>query len=159
MRTAPQPPIEYLASASHTSLEAFELARLNQIARLRTEILQILEELVSAEVEARLAHRLSAHPSLNNVLLLAPPGPTRPRLKILPVSIPILRSMLLPSFVSIFHARPLPICRSSLFPLARYIPRPRSSIPELSPPRSPPPHSHHLRRAPKEFVAEPTLPY
>jgi hypothetical protein len=157
MRTAPQPPIEYLASASHTSLEAFELARLNQIARLRTEILQILEELVSAEVEARLAHRLSAHPSLNNVLLLAPPGPTRPRLQILPVSIPVPRP--LPSFVSIFHSGPLPICRSSLFPLARYIPRPRSSTPELSPPRSPPPHSHHLRRAPKEFVAEPTLPY
>lgn len=77
MRNAPQPPIEYLASASQTSLEAFELARLNQVARLRTEILQTLEELVAAEVEARLAQRLSTHPSLHDVLLLSPPAPPR----------------------------------------------------------------------------------
>jgi hypothetical protein len=78
MKTAPQPQLEYFASASQTSLEAFELARLNHIARLRTEILQTLEQLVAAEVEARLAQRLTTHPALHNVLLLAPPGPSTP---------------------------------------------------------------------------------
>jgi hypothetical protein len=76
MNKAPQPPLEYLASASHTSLEGLELARLNHIACLRAEIQQALEELVAAEVDARLAHRLSTHHSLHNVLLLCPSDPT-----------------------------------------------------------------------------------
>jgi hypothetical protein len=76
MNKAPQPPLEYLASASRASLEGLELARLNHIACLRAEIQQALEELVAAEVDARLAHRLATHRDLHNVLLLCPSDPT-----------------------------------------------------------------------------------
>ena len=72
MNKAPQPPLEYFASASPTTLEGLELARLNQIACLRAEIQEALEELVAAEVDARLARRLSTHHALHNVLLLCP---------------------------------------------------------------------------------------
>jgi hypothetical protein len=58
MTKSPVPPIEYFASASQTSLEAFELARLDQIAALRAEIHQALEAWGLAEVDARLSRRL-----------------------------------------------------------------------------------------------------
>jgi hypothetical protein len=72
MTKSPQSPMEYLATASETSLEAFELSRLNRIACLRSEIQQVLEELVPAEVDARMAYRLSTSHALHNVLLLCP---------------------------------------------------------------------------------------
>jgi hypothetical protein len=64
---SPQPPLEYLAKCSQSSLEGFQLARLDQIAKLRDEIAEIQEEWVQAEVAARLArlllegHRAGSH--------------------------------------------------------------------------------------------------
>lgn len=49
------PPVEFLISTSNTSLEAFELARLNKAANLRKEFRQVLEEWVESEVESRIA--------------------------------------------------------------------------------------------------------
>lgn len=49
------PPLHYLLRCSRTSLEAFELARLNRIANLRKEFDEMLEQWVEAEVEARLS--------------------------------------------------------------------------------------------------------
>lgn len=50
-----QPPLDYLVTCSQSSLEGFELARLDQISRLRAEVGQIQEEWIEAEVAARLA--------------------------------------------------------------------------------------------------------
>ena len=48
-------PVEYLAGASKISLESFELNRLNQIANLRKELREVMEEWIEAEVEVRFA--------------------------------------------------------------------------------------------------------
>jgi hypothetical protein len=52
---APQPPLEYLVTASQTSLEAFELAQLNRSANLRKELRDILDEWLQTEVDARVS--------------------------------------------------------------------------------------------------------
>lgn len=50
-----QPPLEYLATSSENCLEAFELARLNQISNLRKQFSQVFDEWVEAEIAARVA--------------------------------------------------------------------------------------------------------
>ena len=50
-----QSPLEYLITSSRSSLEGFELARLNRAANLKKELRQILEEWVQTEADARLA--------------------------------------------------------------------------------------------------------
>jgi len=47
--------IQYFSSCSRTSLEAVTLDRLAKASNLRKELREIIEEWVSAEVEARLA--------------------------------------------------------------------------------------------------------
>jgi hypothetical protein len=49
---------DYLLKCSLTSLEGFELARLNRIANLRKELRELVEEWVAAEVEARVSRWL-----------------------------------------------------------------------------------------------------
>lgn len=49
------PPLEHLVASSNTSLESFELTRLNRVADLSKELRQILNEWIEAEIEARLA--------------------------------------------------------------------------------------------------------
>ena len=53
-----QPPLEYLMTCSQSSLEGFELARLDQVAHLRVEIRNLHEQWIEAEVAARLARFL-----------------------------------------------------------------------------------------------------
>jgi hypothetical protein len=55
---SPQPSLALMTSFSDTSLEGFELARLDEIAQLRREVQEIHEEWVEAEVAARLARLL-----------------------------------------------------------------------------------------------------
>jgi hypothetical protein len=55
---SPQPALEYLVTCSQSSLEGFELARLDQISKLRREIGEIQNEWIEAEVAARLARLL-----------------------------------------------------------------------------------------------------
>jgi hypothetical protein len=55
------PPLDYLATCSNISLEAFELARLNRAANLRKEIRQALDEWIRAEGEAQFARWLLEH--------------------------------------------------------------------------------------------------
>jgi hypothetical protein len=52
---APQPPLEYLVTASQASLEAFELAQLNRSANLRKELRDILDEWLQTEIDARIS--------------------------------------------------------------------------------------------------------
>lgn len=53
-----QPPLEYLMTCSQSSLEGFELARLDEIAHLRAELRDLHEEWIEAEIAARLARML-----------------------------------------------------------------------------------------------------
>lgn len=53
-----QPPLEYLMTCSQSSLEGFELARLDQVSHLRVEIRNLHEQWIEAEVAARLARFL-----------------------------------------------------------------------------------------------------
>lgn len=47
--------LEYIATCSKTSLESFELARLNDRANLRKQMIEILDELIEVDVQARIA--------------------------------------------------------------------------------------------------------
>jgi hypothetical protein len=73
---------DYLFKCSQTSLEGFELARLNRIANLRKELRDLVEEWVGAEVEARLSrwlleerrtHRQAALPFGQSLLPISEP--------------------------------------------------------------------------------------
>lgn len=54
-----QPLLDYLATCSETSLQAFELSRLNEVANLRQQLTQqiaaTLDEIVEADTQARIA--------------------------------------------------------------------------------------------------------
>ena len=54
-----QPLLDYLATCSENSLQAFELVRLNEAAALRQQLMQqicgIVDEMVEADTQARLA--------------------------------------------------------------------------------------------------------
>jgi hypothetical protein len=53
-----QPPLEYLMTCSQSALEGFELARLDEVSRLRAELRSLHEEWIEAEIAARLARLL-----------------------------------------------------------------------------------------------------
>lgn len=53
-----KPVFDYLQSCSQPSLESFELSRLSQVAKLRKELREVVEEWIEAEVQARLARWL-----------------------------------------------------------------------------------------------------
>lgn len=50
-----EPMLEYLASCSKSSLQSFQLARLNDRAILREQIIELMDELVEADIQARIA--------------------------------------------------------------------------------------------------------
>jgi hypothetical protein len=55
-----QPLLDYLATCSQSSLQSFELARLNDVSNLRQQlfekIMATVEEMIEADIQARLAH-------------------------------------------------------------------------------------------------------
>jgi hypothetical protein len=51
----PDPPLDYLHSASASSLESYELSRLNHAANLRREIAALLDQWIEETVHAQLA--------------------------------------------------------------------------------------------------------
>lgn len=57
--TTRQPLLDYLSNCSEASLQAFELARLNDVANLRQQLIQqigaAVDQIVEAEIQARLA--------------------------------------------------------------------------------------------------------
>jgi hypothetical protein len=55
------PPIDYLSSASRTSLESFELSRLNHAANLRREIATLIDQWIEETAEAMLARWMLEH--------------------------------------------------------------------------------------------------
>jgi hypothetical protein len=55
------PPIDYLRAASTTSLQSFELARLNHAANLRREIAALIDQWIQEASEATLARYLLDH--------------------------------------------------------------------------------------------------
>ena len=65
------PPFDYLQTASRSSLQSFELARLNHAANLRQEIAALIDQWVTETSEALLArwmldHHKSLQPSAMN---------------------------------------------------------------------------------------------
>ncbi|MHB8755965.1 MAG: hypothetical protein ACYC92_13575 [Candidatus Acidiferrales bacterium] len=50
-----KPMLDYLATCSKISLESFELARLNDLANLRQQMMEIVDEWVEADIQARIA--------------------------------------------------------------------------------------------------------
>lgn len=47
--------LEYIASCSKASLQSFELARLNDRANLRKQMIEILDQLIEVDVQSRIA--------------------------------------------------------------------------------------------------------
>jgi hypothetical protein len=87
---AAQPPFEFFITSSQTSLESFELSRLNAVANLRKELRQVVDEWIEAEIQARMARwilerrRLEASDSQSPVPGLSKPaGPPKPAVKAL----------------------------------------------------------------------------
>jgi hypothetical protein len=66
------PPLDYLRAASRTSLQSFELARLNHAANLRREIATLIDQWIQESSEATLARwMLDHHKSLHQSPLSA----------------------------------------------------------------------------------------
>jgi hypothetical protein len=55
------PPLEYLQAASRSSLQSFELARLNHAANLRSEIAALIDQWIQESSEAVLARWMLDH--------------------------------------------------------------------------------------------------
>ena len=55
------PPVDYLRSASRSSLHSFELARLNHAANLRREIAVLIDQWLEETAEAMLARWMLEH--------------------------------------------------------------------------------------------------
>ena len=55
------PPIDYLRSASRSSLQSFELARLNHAANLHREIAALIDQWLEEKAEAMLARWMLEH--------------------------------------------------------------------------------------------------
>jgi hypothetical protein len=61
------PPLDYLQAASRSSLQSFELARLNHAANLRNEIAALIDQWIQESCEAMLARwMLDHHQSLQS---------------------------------------------------------------------------------------------
>ena len=56
-----KPMIEYLATCSKISLQSFELARLNERANLRKHLVELLDELIEVDIQARIAEWILVH--------------------------------------------------------------------------------------------------
>lgn len=54
MKTS-KPMLEYLSTCSRISLESFELARLNDRANLRKELIEVMDELIEVDIQSRIA--------------------------------------------------------------------------------------------------------
>jgi hypothetical protein len=78
------PPLDYLRAASRTSLQSFELARLNHAANLKREIAALIDQWIQERSEATLARwMLDHHESLHNLPPSAPePLPSFPELEV-----------------------------------------------------------------------------
>lgn len=50
-----KPMLDYLATCSKISLESFELARLNDLSNLRQQMIEIVDEWVETDIQARIA--------------------------------------------------------------------------------------------------------
>lgn len=55
-----KPMLEYLSTCSKISLESFELARLNDRANLRKHMIELLDELIEVDIQARVAEWILA---------------------------------------------------------------------------------------------------
>lgn len=58
-----KPMLEYLATCSKISLQSFELARLNDCANLRKDMIELLDEIIEVDSQARVAEWILAHRS------------------------------------------------------------------------------------------------
>ena len=70
----PDPPLDYLHSASVSSLESYELSRLNHAANLRREIATLLDQWIEETVHAHWPAGSSKTAPCNNTPLAASPS-------------------------------------------------------------------------------------
>lgn len=79
--------LDYLARCSQTSLESFELARLNDLANLRKQMIDVIDEWVETDIQARIAEWiLLRHRQQNS---LRPPPQSIRRIRSKQVSLPL----------------------------------------------------------------------
>lgn len=77
--------LEYLASCSNSSLEAFELSRLNEAANLNKQLFELFESCVRAQAEAWVARCLRErrrNDSVDSVSSLSKAAPPMPALQL-----------------------------------------------------------------------------
>jgi hypothetical protein len=115
MTLAAQPSVEYLLSASTTSLESLQLSRLAQIAALKSQIHEALEAWATAEMDVRLTRFI-----LETRVVLADPPLTS--------AAPLDRAALF----ALLHSAHLPTLLQSRAPSHHLSPR-ASEIKSLSP--------------------------
>ncbi|MGH9730571.1 MAG: hypothetical protein ACRD4A_02645 [Candidatus Acidiferrales bacterium] len=60
--------LDYLAGCSQISLESFELARLNDLANLRKQMVDVIDEWVETDIQARIAEWILLHRRHENSL-------------------------------------------------------------------------------------------
>jgi hypothetical protein len=113
------PPLEYLRAASRTSLQSFELARLNHAANLKREIAVLIDQWIQERSEATLARwMLDHHESLHDLPPSVPEAIasfSEPDVDPLPDS-PIPRAVVIratPRFNGVQHSIPGPIARKA----------------------------------------------
>lgn len=68
--------LDYLARCSQTSLESFELARLNDLANLRKQMIDVIDEWVETDIQARIAEWI-LHRRRQQAALRHPPQSVR----------------------------------------------------------------------------------
>ena len=77
--------LDYLARCSQTSLESFELARLNDLANLRKQMIEVIDEWVETDIQARIAEWILLSRRQQAALRTSPQGVRRIRSKQIPL--------------------------------------------------------------------------
>lgn len=77
--------LDYLARCSQTSLESFELARLNDLANLRKQMIDVIDEWVEADIQARIAEWILLRRRRQAALRTSPQSVRRIRSKQIPL--------------------------------------------------------------------------
>ena len=114
------PPLEYLrGAASRTSLQSFELARLNHAANLKREIAALIDQWIQERSEATLARWMLDHQESFHDLRSSVPGTlgSFPESDVDPLpDSPMPRAVIIratPRFSNAQHAVPGPIARKA----------------------------------------------
>ncbi|MFZ0641358.1 MAG: hypothetical protein WA020_07235 [Candidatus Acidiferrales bacterium] len=122
-----KPMLEYLATCSKVSLESFELARLNDRANLRKNMIELLDELIEVDIQARLAEWILAH-RRHQTAMQRPPrrvrrsGSARSEGISLPL-LPVNSDVDAPDFPALGTSPVMPVLRNAADKVPAHLPR------------------------------------